>query len=170
MNRPYSSQFYGELIRHLVNVMPDEAIGVDVLVGFPGEDEGAFENTCRLIEQLPVAYLHVFPFSAQKGTPAERLKNRLSSEQIKERCRYLRKIGQDKRRRFYERFVGANLEVLIEGKRDQGTGLLKGFTRNYVPVLLKGEDRLMHQLAQVRLADMKDSRVFGTYLSQSKDS
>jgi threonylcarbamoyladenosine tRNA methylthiotransferase MtaB len=161
MNRPYRSRFYSDLIHYIVRALPDVAIGVDVLAGFPGETETAFENTCRLIEQLPVAYLHVFPFSVQKGTRAEGLKDRVSPETMKKRCKYLREIGQTKRKRFNERFISANLEVLIEGKRDPGTGYLKGFTRNYIPVLIKGTDELFHQVVQVKLDRIEDGRVFG---------
>ncbi len=165
MNRPYSSKFYMELVQDLSRMMPDVAIGVDVLVGFPGETDKAFENTCRLIDKLPLAYLHVFPFSVQKGTPAERLKDHLPSQAIKNRCQYLRAMGQAKRRTFCERFIGASLEVLVEGKRDPSTGQLKGFTRNYVPVLLEGPDQLMHRLVQVRLTGLRDGMIFGLCLS-----
>lgn len=165
MNRHYSSQFYADLIHHISSVMPDVAIGVDVLVGFPTENEKAFENTCNLIKDLPIAYLHVFPFSRQKGTRAETIKEEVRPEIIKKRCQYVRKLGDLKRRKFYERHVGSVQEVLIEGKRDRTTGHLKGFTRNYIPVLVRGEDELLQQLIQVRLSRIKNGRVFGQHQS-----
>jgi threonylcarbamoyladenosine tRNA methylthiotransferase MtaB len=70
MKRNYQTYFFNELIDKLVQSVPDIAIGIDVMVGFPGEDEGAFENTRRFIEELPVAYLHVFPYSERPGTAA----------------------------------------------------------------------------------------------------
>ena len=70
MGRPYSPEFFGELVQKIRAMMPDAAIGADVLVGFPGETEAAFTNTYSLIEGLPVSYLHVFPFSARPGTAA----------------------------------------------------------------------------------------------------
>ncbi len=97
----------------------------------------------------------------QKGTRAEGLKDRVPPETMKKRCKYLREIGQTKRKRFNERFISANLEVLIEGKRDPGTGYLKGFTRNYIPVLVKGTNELFHQVVQVKLDRIEDGRVFG---------
>ncbi|NVM22412.1 MAG: tRNA (N(6)-L-threonylcarbamoyladenosine(37)-C(2))-methylthiotransferase MtaB [Desulfobacterales bacterium] len=165
MNRPYSSRAYAELIHHIVGLMPDVAIGADVLVGFPGETEKAFENTCNLVEQLPFAYLHVFPFSVQKQTPAAARRDVVRPEVIKSRCRYLREIGQMKRRKFYERYVGSTLEVLIEGNRDRVTGYLKGFTRNYIPVLVRGSDELFHQAVQIRLVGIEHGRVFGQCVS-----
>lgn len=165
MNRPYSTESYKELIHHIIHMMPHAAIGVDVLVGFPGETERAFENTCRLIERLPVAYLHVFPFSAHKGTAAESLPNRVSPETIKKRCHYLRAIGQAKRMQFYERYVGSTWEVLIEGQRDRTTGCLRGFTKNYIPVLVKGDEGFFHRVVEVRLDSVKHGTVFGKCVS-----
>lgn len=169
MNRPYGAEFYRDLVLHAVNKMPHAAIGVDVMVGFPGETERAFENTCRLIEELPIAYLHVFPFSVQKGTAAEGLRNRILPETTRKRCQYLREIGQTRRRKFSEKFIGSTLEVLVEGKRDRRTGYLKGLTENYIPVLLEGSDGLFHQIVEVKLDRIKDGRVFGKRLSGGFD-
>lgn len=164
MNRPYTSIFYRDMVHHIISMMPAVAIGVDVLVGFPGETEGAFENTCHLIEQLPIAYLHVFPFSVQKQTPAAAFQDPVPPEAIKKRCRHLRIIGENKRRKFYEKVIGSTFEVLIEGKRDRATGYLKGLTKNYIPVLIKGNDELMHQVIQARLTKIEHARVFGECL------
>jgi threonylcarbamoyladenosine tRNA methylthiotransferase MtaB len=153
------------LIHHVIRTIPDAAIGVDVLSGFPGETEKAFEKTCSLIERIPIAYLHVFPFSIQKGTQAEGMGNRISPGTIKKRCQHLRKMGQAKRRRFYESHIGSTWEVLIEGKRDRATGYLKGFTKNYIPVLVKGTDEWFHQVVEVRLERIDHGKVFGQCLS-----
>ncbi len=161
MNRPYSSDFFRELIHQVTRKIPDAAIGVDVLSGFPGETDGAFEKTCGLIEQLPIAYLHVFPFSLRKGTRAEGLADRVPSGTIRKRCQHLRQIGQAKRRGFYGSHIGSTWEVLIEAKRDRVTGYLKGFTKNYIPVLVKGSDECFHQVVEVRLESMANGRVFG---------
>jgi threonylcarbamoyladenosine tRNA methylthiotransferase MtaB len=161
MNRPYSSDFFRELIHEVTRKIPDAAIGVDVLSGFPGETDGAFEKTCGLIEQLPIAYLHVFPFSLRKGTRAEGLADPVQSGTIRKRCQHLRQIGQAKRRGFYGSHIGSTWEVLIEAKRDRVTGYLKGFTKNYIPVLVKGTDECFHQVVEVRLESMANGRVFG---------
>lgn len=165
MNRPYRSRDYSDLIHHVAGVIHKVAIGVDVLVGFPGETDRAFENTCRLIERLPIAYLHVFPFSLQKQTPAATLSDRVPPGTIKQRCRHMRAIGERKRRDFYERAVGSTFEVLIEGKRDRATGYLKGLTGNYIPVLIDGDEEWMHRVVPIRLTGVKDGRVFGECLS-----
>ncbi len=165
MNRPYSSAFFRDLTHHIISLMPDVAIGVDVLVGFPGETQGAFENTCRLLEGLPIAYLHVFPFSKQKQTPASALPDTVPPEEIKRRCQHVRAIGEAKRTAFYQRAIGSTCEVLIEGKRDRVKGYLRGLTKNYIPVLLEGEDESMNRVVQTRLTRIEDGKVFGEYLS-----
>jgi len=165
MNRPYGSQFYMDLVHHIISLMPDVAIGVDVLVGFPGETERAFENTCRLIERLPIAYLHVFPFSMQKQTPAAAFRDPVPPEALKKRCQHVRAIGETKRRMFYEKVIGSTFEVLIEGKRDRATGYLKGLTKNYILVLVEGDDELMHRVIQTRLTKIEHGRVVGECLS-----
>jgi threonylcarbamoyladenosine tRNA methylthiotransferase MtaB len=164
MNRPYSSAYYRDLIHHIVSLMPDVAIGVDVLVGFPGETEGAFEKTCNLIEGLPVAYLHVFPFSRIEQTAAAALHDTAPPDEIKKRCEHVRGIGQAKRTEFYQKAVGSTCEVLIEGKRDRVTGRLKGLTRNYIPVLVEGDDEWMNRLVQTRITKVEDGKVFAEFL------
>ncbi|OEU51828.1 MAG: tRNA (N(6)-L-threonylcarbamoyladenosine(37)-C(2))-methylthiotransferase MtaB [Desulfobacterales bacterium C00003060] len=164
MNRSYNSIFYGDMVHHIVSVMPDVAIGIDVLVGFPGETEIAFENTFRLIKRLPVAYLHIFPFSVQKQTPAAAFRDPVPPETIKKRCQLLRSIGETKRRRFYEKAIGSTFEILIEGNRDKTTGYLKGLTKNYIPVFIEWGDELMHQVIEVRLTGIEHGKVFGERL------
>jgi len=161
MNRRYSAAFFEDLVHRLAESIPDLAIGIDIIGGFPGEDERAFQNTLKLIGRLPIAYLHVFPFSRRKGTPAAAMPGQVSSQEIKTRCQQLRALGEEKRRRFYESFQGRRLRVLIESKRDRATGLLKGYSRNYIPVLLRGEENLIHQEVEAKVVKVQRSQVFG---------
>ena len=143
--------------------LPDAAIGVDTLIGFPGESDRAFENTYSLIEQLPVSYLHVFPFSPRRGTPAYAYPERVDSLVIKKRCQKMRTLGKHKRSVFYNKFKGKILEILIEGKQKKSTNLLKGITSNYIPVLVKGADSLKNTMANVTINEVNDNnQVFGT--------
>ena len=86
MGRPYTRKDFYELISSVHSRMPNAAIGVDTLIGFPGESEAAFENTYELIADLPVSYLHVFPFSSRPGTAADKLPDKVAPPVIKERC------------------------------------------------------------------------------------
>jgi threonylcarbamoyladenosine tRNA methylthiotransferase MtaB len=164
MNRPYTGRFFGKLVRKILCLMPEAAIGVDVLVGFPGETDASFERTRRLLEDLPVAYLHVFPFSPRKGTPAYHFPQKVPTAQVKERCRILRMIGEHKKSEFYRRFVGKPLEVIIEDRKQLPEGYLVGTSANYIPVLVEKADCLKRSLAPVTFVVEKvekDLRVFG---------
>jgi threonylcarbamoyladenosine tRNA methylthiotransferase MtaB len=162
MHRPYTRTLFRNQIIKIKELLPDAAIGVDVLIGFPGETQKAFENTYSLIHELPVTYLHVFPFSARKGTPASRYPQQVDSKTIKARCKKMRGLGQAKKTEFYKKFTGKSLEVLIEDKRDRFTGLLKGITSNYIPVHITGDDHLKNTLVYVRINTVKsDKNVLG---------
>jgi threonylcarbamoyladenosine tRNA methylthiotransferase MtaB len=163
MHRPYTRWFFRDLINKINDLIPDAAIGVDTMIGFPGESEKAFENTYSLIKELPVNYLHVFPFSSRTGTPASGYKQKVPAEIIKTRCQRMRELGNTKKRNFYNKFIGKKVEVLIEGKRERLTGCLKGITSNYIPVHVKEDIDLENTMVKVRI-DKVDSNnnVFGT--------
>lgn len=140
MGRPYDTAFFNRLIERVTEALPDAAIGLDVIVGFPGEGEDAFQRTANLIETLPVAYLHIFPYSNRNGTRASQMPDQVQHETIRRRCNELRRLGRAKKMAFASRFVGTTLPVLIENQMDEVTGCMKGFTRNYIPVLVEGAD------------------------------
>jgi threonylcarbamoyladenosine tRNA methylthiotransferase MtaB len=138
MHRPYTGALFDDLVDTIRKRLPEAAIGADTLIGFPGESEAAFENTYRRIEALPVTYLHVFPFSPRRGTPAFHLEGRVPDGVVKERCRRMRALGERKKRAFYERLIGKAYAVLVEGRSDGPAGTVKGLTGNYVPVAVAG--------------------------------
>jgi threonylcarbamoyladenosine tRNA methylthiotransferase MtaB len=138
MNRDYDAAFFRDLIRKILATIPGIAIGIDVMVGFPGETEAAVANTLQLVEELPFAYFHVFPFSRRPGTPAAVMPDQVPEADKKQRVERLRTIGAEKRRTFAEAFIGAPLAVLIEGKKDKPTGFFTGFSDNYIPVVCRG--------------------------------
>jgi threonylcarbamoyladenosine tRNA methylthiotransferase MtaB len=158
MHRPYTRSLFRNQIIKIKELLPDAAIGVDTLIGFPGETEKAFENTYSLIHELPVTYLHVFPFSARKGTPASSYPQPVDSKTIKARCKRMRCLGHVKKKDFYKKFTGKAVEILIEDKRDRSTGLLKGITSNYIPVHVNGDDHLKNTLVQARIDKIKNDK------------
>jgi threonylcarbamoyladenosine tRNA methylthiotransferase MtaB len=157
MHRPYTSELFRERVHKIMEVVPDAAIGVDTLIGFPGEDQAAFENTYNLIRELPVAYLHVFPFSRRKGTPAHNYPDQVPAKISKARCERMRSLGIKKREQFYRRNLGKQVELLVESQRDAATGLLKGLTSNYMPVLIDGPDSLKENLVNVIVDRIEDN-------------
>jgi len=168
MHRPYTTDLFKNLVLKIKKNLPHAAIGVDVMAGFPGETEQAFDNTCRLIEDLPISYLHVFPFSPRKGTPAATYPNQINPDIIKKRCRIIREIGKTKRSAFYKNAKGKKTDILIETKRNPATGLLKGISPNYIPVLVQGEDHVMNQIVNISIDRITDDlKVYGSLISFS---
>ena len=125
-----------------------------MLAGFPGETDNAFENTLRLIEELPITYLHVFPFSPRKGTQANLLPNHISPRVIKDRCRELRRLGIKKKKEFYETFMGKTVEVLIEEHRAGHGGMFKGITSDYVPVLVQEAESMKNRIVNIHIRNL----------------
>lgn len=151
MHRPYSREYFKDLIIRIKESMPDAAIGVDILAGFPGETDEAFHNTYSLIDELPVSYLHVFPFSPRKKTPAYDFPEQVPAYIIKARCTEMRRVGASKKADFYKKAAGTEADILIEDKRDEESGLLKGISSNYLSVLIKGEDHIKNRIVKVRI-------------------
>lgn len=151
MHRPYGRDYFKDLVQRIIGRLPDAAIGVDTLIGFPGETDEAFENTYALIQSLPVAYLHVFPFSAREGTPAFSFTDQVPAQVIKRRCARMRRLGAKKRRAFYQGHVGNVVTVLVEETRDRISGRLKGFSDNYIPVGFDGPDEWINTFQPVEI-------------------
>jgi threonylcarbamoyladenosine tRNA methylthiotransferase MtaB len=149
MNRHYGRRQFAELIHAIHARMPQAAIGLDVIAGFPGETEAAFEQTRALIEQLPVSHLHVFPFSRRPGTPAATMAGQLPGELIKARAAILRALGEAKQRAFAGQFLGEILELVVEGG-GQG-GEWRGLSRNYLPVRFASGQARERSCARVRI-------------------
>jgi threonylcarbamoyladenosine tRNA methylthiotransferase MtaB len=159
MHRPYNQALFKDLVHAIIDRLPTAAVGVDTLIGFPGESEPAFENTYRLIESLPIAYLHVFPFSARQGTPAFSFKDQIDTTVIKKRCERMRQLGDQKRLLFYKRHIGKRVKVLVESTRDKVDGRLKGFTDNYIPVHVEGTDDLFNTFQKVTIIGLTSDGV-----------
>lgn len=140
MRRPYDTALLRDVVAEALRALPGAGIGTDVIAGFPGESHAEFDAGVDLLRDLPFTYLHVFPYSRRSGTTAARLAGHLEAAEITRRARTLRRLGASKRRSFADRFVGRELQVLFEHSRDRESGLLAGYSRNYVRVLADGAD------------------------------
>jgi len=149
MRRPYGREQFRILVDKVRTALPDAAIGLDVIAGFPGETADEFATTVRLIEELPVTHLHVFPFSKRPGTTAAAMSGHLPGDIKKARAERLRLLGAEKRAAFAAGFAGRDLEVVIEGGGKDGR--LKGLTRNYLEVRFAGGAKLVGRCATVRI-------------------
>jgi len=149
MNRHYDSTFFRDLVLDIRSRLPEAAIGLDIIAGFPGETDEEFENTCRLIGELSVTHLHVFPFSRRPGTPAATMPGQLAGDVIRERAARLRALGEEKLAEFSRSFIGRTLEVVVEGGRT--AGLCRGLTRNYLTILFEGEEERAGEILNLRV-------------------
>ncbi len=151
MNRPYNAERFREVVESLAGGVKDISIGADVIVGFPGESKADFIETFNMIEALPLAYLHVFPYSERSGTEAATMSGQVDARIIKERAKRLRMLGEQKCLEFYGKFIDKKVEVLVESGRNEKSGLLKGRTNNYIPILIDGGDELKGTIVKVLL-------------------
>lgn len=163
MGRPYDSAFVRDLIQRILSHIPEACIGLDVMVGFPGETEKSFENTRMLIERSGAAYLHVFPFSPRPGTPASDFGARVPDAVATRRVEDLRALSLRLRRTFHERFLGATLTAVAESEPDPLTGALIARTDNYIPVQVVAREA--GGLFRVKLCETGDEGVLGSVVS-----
>ena len=165
MRRNYTREQYIEVIHRAVNAIPNLGLGADVIVGFPGETDAAFENTRKLIEELPFSYLHVFSYSPRRGTEANDYKDDIPGNIKKERNKILTQLIAEKGLEFRNKSLNTIATVLIENQRDKNSGKLKGHTDNYIPISLDGPDPLKNCLIPITLQNISGNFVEGCVLS-----
>ena len=135
------------------------------MVGFPGEGEEQFANTQAVVQELPLAYLHVFSFSDRPGTAAVRMNNHVPGHTIKARSRKLAELSRMKRLAYYQRFVGRTVEVLFESKNNHG--IWTGLTDNYVRVGVPSSQQLSNRLQAVVISGITDGLAVGHLIEPS---
>ena len=160
MGRHYTRNYIGDLVRKLNIMIHGVGIGMDIMVGFPTEDESHFSETWHFLNNLDIYYLHVFPFSARKGTKAAAMENTVSDTVKKERVSLLRKLDSVKRRSFHESFMGQKACILAEGKMYRNL-YMRGYTENYIPVCIPYEKNLENNIVNVRIKEILDNFVIG---------
>jgi threonylcarbamoyladenosine tRNA methylthiotransferase MtaB len=143
MGRPYTAAEFRNLAGKISTTLPDAFIGADVIAGFPGETEAEFAESVALLEELPCSDLHVFPYSSRPGTRAAGMPGHIPPQVVTQRAAVLRGIAARKKRRFLERFVGKELEVLVQGI-DETSGKGKGLSRNYISVSFSDKKLLVN--------------------------
>jgi len=154
MHRPYKASRFRELVRHIHSEIPDAGIGTDVLTGFPGESDQDFSETCELILQLPLCYLHVFPFSPREGTEACALTDRIPPETAKKRRETLLEISREKSLHFRSQFIGRTLPAITLSKEEEpGTCIV--LTSNYIHAKIPAHSIAANRLVEVQIEDVK---------------
>ena len=162
MRRSYTSHYYRKLLDRLAHHIPGIALGADVMVGFPGEDDKAFQNTVDLVRESPLTHLHVFSYSPRPGTNAAQMEMQVPEQIKQERNELLRKLGEEKNLEFRKSQVEKKNQVIVEDKQDQQTGLFSGLTDNYIRVNIQGARKGdIGKKILVRLHSVEKSRNFG---------
>lgn len=149
MKRRYQRELYTERVAKIKEVMPNCCIGVDVIVGFPGETQEDFLDTYQFLNELDISYLHVFTYSEREQTEAATMKGKVAGSTRFERNKMLHILSDKKRRAFYESQIGGIGQVLFED--DQKNGYMHGFTKNYVKVRAKYDPIMVNELKNVQL-------------------
>jgi threonylcarbamoyladenosine tRNA methylthiotransferase MtaB len=160
MNRSYDTREFRDLLEGIARSVPEVGLGTDVIVGFPGESNAAFERTVKLLDELPLAYFHVFSYSSRYGSRAARMNGQVPPEAIKERSKRLRDLSRAKRRAFASRYLGREVEVLFE--QQDATGLWTGLTDNYLRVGVRSPEPLRNRIADVVIGDVNDEMALGS--------
>lgn len=154
MRRRYQRELYVKRVAQIKNRMPHACIGVDVIVGFPGETDAHFMETYHFLNELDISYLHVFSYSERANTLAAEMPNPISKNVRAKRSKMLRGLSQKKRRAFYEQQLGTTQDVLFESENKNG--FIHGFTSNYVKVKTFWNPALCNTIRQVELTKIAD--------------
>ncbi|MFA6276459.1 MAG: tRNA (N(6)-L-threonylcarbamoyladenosine(37)-C(2))-methylthiotransferase MtaB [Pedobacter sp.] len=152
MKRRYQRELYTERVAKIKAVMPNCCIGVDVIVGFPGETNDDFLDTYQFLNKLDISYLHVFTYSEREQTEAAEMKGKVAGSTRFDRNKMLHILSDKKRRAFYESQIGSTGQVLFED--DQKNGFMHGFTKNYVKVRAKYDPVMVNELKNVKLLSL----------------
>lgn len=160
MHRPYTTAKFKTLLADIKTRVPDIAITTDVIVGFPGETEADFETTCKFAESCGFSKMHIFPFSARKGTPAEKFAGAVTEAVKKERADILGRIDETMHKTFLQAMVGQNAEVLFE--QPAGEDYFEGLTGNYQRVFVKSGGRnLSGEILPVKITAFDGEKLLG---------
>lgn len=160
MHRPYTTAKFKTLLADIKTRVPDIAITTDVIVGFPGETEADFETTCKFAESCGFSKMHIFPFSARKGTPAEKFAGAVTEAVKKERADILGKIDETMHKAFLQAMVGQTAEVLFE--QPAGEDYFEGLTGNYQRVFVKSGGRnLGGEILPVKITAFDGEKLLG---------
>lgn len=171
MRRKYTTAQYAERIAKVREVLPGVAITTDVIVGFPGETDDQFANSYNFIQAIGFADLHVFPYSKRTGTPAARMPDQVAEEVKRERVTKLIELSKQLSLSYAGQFVGQVLEVIPERsfKDDPSSGLMMGYTDNYLQLVFPGSEQLIGKICRVRLEQTGSEYCHGSFLGVAEE-
>ena len=160
MYRPYRTSHYAQVVEKLRQRIPDIGIGSDVIVGFPGESNIDFEETCNFIESSPINFLHVFSFSRRPDTPASKMPGEVNGKVMKERSSHLRKLGQESSYRFRKTFHHKILDaIVLDEKREDG--FYRSLSGNYIELGIHASRQDINKILPVRVSSVLPDDTIG---------
>jgi len=163
MRRRYKSELYRDRVQKIKSLMPHACIGVDVIVGFPGETDEDFLDSYRFIESLDISYLHVFTYSERANTPAAEMPDPIPMEKRRKRNEMLRELSDRKLQQFYQQFLGEKRLALFE--KSKTPGMMNGFTDNYVKIELPLDGELINSIRPVALKSLTEKGIVSASLA-----
>ena len=167
MRRKYDSDLYVNRVQQIKAIMPHACIGVDVIVGFPGETEEEFLATYNFLNELDVSYLHVFTYSERENTTAIKMEGIVPKAERSKRSKMLHILSEKKKRFFYEQHLGKTYNVLFEA--EQHDNFLNGFTDNYIKVKVPYQKALENKIKTVTLTDIDSEGIFNVSFQLNSD-
>ena len=170
MKRPYTSEGYKAIVDDCRKKIEGIAITTDIMVGFPGESEENFKNTVRFVKDVLPARTHIFTFSKRAGTAAFEMKPEIDIDTMKRRYCELNVAALGSSCLYRSDFLDKKLDILVESKRDRLSGMLAGYSGNYIRTLFEGADSLMKNIVPVKIYDVNLIRTLGVYEDDSKRS
>ncbi|MEM4260997.1 MAG: tRNA (N(6)-L-threonylcarbamoyladenosine(37)-C(2))-methylthiotransferase MtaB [Candidatus Woesearchaeota archaeon] len=159
MNRNYNTRFYSLKIEKIAKKVNNINIGTDIIVGFPGETEKEFDNTKNLILNLPISYIHIFPFSAREGTPAYNYNDQINNGEKKKRCLELQSINKIKKKNYYEKQLGKELNIIIEKKISEK--LYTGTSENFLKISVISNDLPLKSCIKSKILQNEKNNLIG---------
>ena len=164
MRRKYDTDLYCSRIRLIKKLMPHACIGVDVIVGFPGETKEEFNKTIEYLKSLPISYLHVFTYSERANTNAPKMNDVVPMDIRRKRSKQLRILSLKLKLKFYNENIGYKGKVLLESKEENN---LIGFTENYIKVKIPFDDKMINTIQEVRIEKINsDIEAYGSVLKK----
>ena len=149
MKRRYNTELFRNKIERINQLIPNAFLGIDVIVGFPGETDDDFNDTCNFLESMNISFLHVFSYSVRPGTPAEHMAGKVPGNVIKNRSEQLHQLSDIKHKTFYKRFINTEHKVLFEGAKHNNS--MFGFTENYIKVEVPYDIELINKIKDLKI-------------------
>jgi threonylcarbamoyladenosine tRNA methylthiotransferase MtaB len=160
MNRGYTTHQYAQLINSIFTAYPDIAIGADIIVGFPGETDQDFHDTVKFVNDLPLSYFHIFPYSKRPNTKAAMYDDQVNKDVKKERVKILREMSRKINNEYMEKNIDKNLDVIVE-MRSKRAGIYRVISDNYLKIDVKSDNLSPGQRLMIRVISLTGDKLRG---------